>query len=163
MIQHHIILPTFSHRVPYVIDSVPDWSGVVLCNPFKWDILCSFLIKNHLVVLVPSITVKWISFCNRSNRKVVGGKHNVLLLCVDANAPDPSGFVLCKPFKWDILCSFLIENLAIFLPSITTVNQISFRNHSNRKVVGGKHNVSLLYVDAKSTVLSSRFVSSNCR
>ena len=36
----------------------------------------SFLIKNHLVVYVPSTPAKWISFHNQKNRKVVGGKHN---------------------------------------------------------------------------------------
>ena len=58
----------------------------------------SFLIKNH-VVCVPSTTAKCISFHNQRNRKVVGGKHNVLILYVEASAPDPSGVVLCNPFK----------------------------------------------------------------
>ena len=34
---------------------------------------------------------------------MVRGKHNVLVHYVDVFAPDPSGVVLCKPFKWDIL------------------------------------------------------------
>ena len=73
-------------------------------------LFCSFLIKNYLVVFVPSTTVKCISCCNHSNRKVVGGKHNVLVHYVDVSVPNPSGVVvLCTPFKWDVLCSFLIK------------------------------------------------------
>ena len=97
----------------------PGLSGVVLCNPFKWDILCSFLIKN-LVIFVRATTANWISFHNHRNRKVVGGKRNVLLHYVDVSAPDPSGVVLCNPFKWDIVCPFLIKNhLVVFVPSAT--------------------------------------------
>ena len=102
----------------------------------KWDILCSlFLIKNHHVVFVPSTTVDRISFCNHRNRKVVGGKHNVLLIYVDVRALDPSGVVLYNPFFWDIMYS-------------TPAKWIPFCNHKNRKVVGGKHNVLVLYVNA---------------
>ena len=34
---------------------------------------------------------------------------------MDASAFGPSGVVLFKPFKWDILCPFLIKNLVIFV------------------------------------------------
>ena len=57
--------------------------------------LYSFLIENH-VICVPSTTAKWISFQNHRNRKVVRGKHNILVLYVNASAPDPSGVVLCN-------------------------------------------------------------------
>ena len=87
----------------YVGINAPNPSGVVFCNPFKWDILYSYLIKNHAVVFVPSTPAKWISFCNQRNRKFVGGKHNVLVHYVDVCAPNSSGVVLCNPFKWDIL------------------------------------------------------------
>ena len=88
--------------VYYENASASNSEGVVLCSPFKWDILCSFLIEN-VVIFVPSTTAKWISFRNHRNRKVVGGKHNVLVHYVDASAPNPSGVVLCNPFIWDIL------------------------------------------------------------
>ena len=83
------------------------------------------------------------------NKKVVGGKHDVLIHYADANAPDSSGIVICNPFKRDILCSFLIKNLVIFLCVPTTLaKQILFSNYMNKKVVGGKHNVLIHYVDA---------------
>ena len=68
---------------------------------------------------------KHISFRNHMNKKVVVGKHNVLVHYGDISEPDPSGVVVCNPFKWDILCSFLIKNLVIFVPS-TTEKWISF-------------------------------------
>ena len=66
----------------YVDATAPDPAGAVLCNPFKWDILLFILIGNH-VVCVPSTTAKWITFLNHRFRKVVGGKHKVLILYVD--------------------------------------------------------------------------------
>jgi hypothetical protein len=57
----------------------------------------SFLIKN-LVIFVCATTAKSITFRNHRNRKVVGGKHNVLVHYVDVDVPDPSGVVLCNPF-----------------------------------------------------------------
>ena len=116
--------------VLYVDASAPNPSGVVLCNPFIWDILYSYLIKNHVVVFVPSTPAKWISFRNQRNRKVVGGNHNVLLLYVDASTPDSSGVVLCNPFIWDILYSFLIKNHVVVGVPSTTVKWILFCNHS---------------------------------
>ena len=142
----------------YVDASAPHPYGVVLCNHFKWDILwfisgqksCCYLCAYHIS--------KMNIFCNHMDKKIVGGKHNVLVHYVDVSASNPSGVVLCIPFKWDVLCSFLIKNhLVVFVPS-TTVKWISFCNHSNRKVVGGKHNVLLLYVEAKFTVLLSSWI-----
>ena len=129
--------------------SAPDPAGVVLCNPFKWEILMLMLIENH-VISVPSTPAKWISFRNHKNRKVVGGKNNVLVLYVDPSAPNPSGVVLWDHFIWSILYSFLIKNHVqkswfVFVPS-TPAKWISFCNHKNRKVVGGKHNVLVHYV-----------------
>ena len=121
---------------------------------------CWFLIKNHLVMFVPSTTVKRISFCNHRYKKVVVVKHNVVLLYVDANAPDPSGVVLWNPFKWDILCSFLIKNLVIFV-SATSAKWISFCNHRNRKFVLGKRNVLVHYMDV-SALQPSGVVLCNC-
>ena len=141
--------------IQYGDASAPNPSGVVLCNPFKWDILYSFLIKNHVVVFVPSTPAKWISFCNHKKRKVVGGTHNVLILYVNASAPNPSGVVLCNLFKWDILLFILIKNhVVVFVPS-TTAKWISSRNHRNRNGVGGKHNVLILYVNASAPDPSS--------
>ena len=83
------------------------------------------------------------------NKKVVGGKHNVLInYMMDASALNSSGAVLCNPFKWDILWFILIENLVICVPT-TLAKLILFHNHPNKKVVGGKQNLLLLhYVDA---------------
>ena len=79
--------------------SATDSSSIVLCNPFKWDILLFIiLIENH-VIFVCATTANRISFHNHNKRKVVGGKHNVLVHYVDVSAPDPSGVVLCKPLK----------------------------------------------------------------
>ena len=135
--------------VHYVDVSAPNSEGVVLCNPFKWDILWFILIENHVVVFVPSIAAKWISFRNHKTRKVVGGKHSVLVLYVNASASNPSCFVLCNPFKWDIFYSFLIKNqvVVVCVPS-TPWKQILYINHRNRKVVGVKHNVLVHFVNA---------------
>ena len=57
----------------------------------------SLLIEN-LVIFFGATTAKSISFLNHRNRKVVGGKHNVLVHYVDASASDPSGVVHCNPF-----------------------------------------------------------------
>ena len=59
-----------------------------------------FLIQNH-VVSVPAITAKRILFLNHRNRKVVGGKHNVLVHYLNVCAPDPAQLVLSSatPFK----------------------------------------------------------------
>ena len=104
----------------YVNVCAPDPPGVVVWNPFIWDILCSFLIQNH-VICVPAIKAKWILFIDHRKRKLVWGKHNVLVHCVDASAPDPSGVVRCNTFKWDILlCVHVDFNripvVRIFLP-----------------------------------------------
>ena len=79
------------------------------------------------VVCVPSTTVpsppaKWILFLNHRNRKVVGGKHNVLIHYLDICAPDPSSVVLCNLFIWDILW-FIIYYFwsKIKLPKIHTL------------------------------------------
>ena len=63
------------------------------------EIFCgSFLIKN-LVFCVHTTLANQILFHNHIDKKVVGGKHNVLVYYVDASAPDPSGIVVCNPFK----------------------------------------------------------------
>ena len=63
-------------------------SGVVLCNHFKWDILWFISIKNHVIIIcVPTTLAKRIFFGNHMNKKVVGGKHNVLVHYVDVYAP----------------------------------------------------------------------------
>ena len=87
----------------------PDQSDVVLCNPFKKDILLFILIEN-LVVCVPSTTADCNLFNNHGNKKVVGGNYNVLggnynvlVYYVNASAPDSEGVVLCNTLKWDIL------------------------------------------------------------
>ena len=74
----------------------------------------SFLIKNHVVVSVPSTPpAKWISFRNHRNRKVVGGKHNVLVHYVNASAINSSSFVLWNPFRW-----VFSNHIILCIPSI---------------------------------------------
>ena len=94
---------------------------------------------------VPSTTAKWISFCNHRNKKVVGGKHKVLVYHVNASAPDLEGLVLCNTLSNEIFYgSSLIENLVVCVPS-TTVDCNLFSNHRSKKLVGGKHNVIVHY------------------
>ena len=62
------------------------------------EIFCGISIKN-LVICVPTTLAKQILFRNHMNRKLVDGKHNVLIQYVDASAPDSSGVVLCNTFK----------------------------------------------------------------
>ena len=131
----------------YLDVSTPCPSGGVLCNPFKRDILCSFLIKKSCCFLCACHKSKWILYLNQRNRKVVGGKQNVLVHYMDISAPDPFGIVLCNPFKWDILCSFLIKNHVVCVPTITA-KCILFHNHEEIEVVGGTHNVLVHFLDA---------------
>ena len=64
------------------------------------EIFCGSSLFEKLVVCVPTILAKQILFHNRMDKKVVGGKHNVLVYYVDVCAPDPSGVIHCNPFKW---------------------------------------------------------------
>ena len=57
---------------------------------------CSFLIKILFFVCVHQQQNDF--FLNHKNRKVVGGKHNILVHYVYVCALDPSGAVLCNPF-----------------------------------------------------------------
>ena len=90
---------------------------------------------SKIMLCVPTTLAKSILFCNHRDRKVVGGKHNVLVHSVDASAPDPSGIVVCNPFKQDILCSFLIQIHVFFCVPATKAKSILFLNHRDRKVV----------------------------
>ena len=99
-----------------------------------------------MLFFVPAIIALWILFLNHTNRKVVGGKHNVLVHNVDVCAPDPTDVVLWNPVIWDILWFILIQNLVIFVCA-TAVKQIWFLNHRNRKDVGGKHKILVQYVN----------------
>ena len=58
------------------------------------EIFCgSFLIQNLVIVLLAT-KMKWILFLNHRNRKVVGGKYNVLAHYENVCAPDLAGVVL---------------------------------------------------------------------
>ena len=81
----------------------PIWYCCLQSFQIRYFVVCLFLIQNHVFFCVPATKAKWILFLNHRNRKVVRGKHNVLIHYADASAPDPSGFVLCNTFKWDIL------------------------------------------------------------
>jgi hypothetical protein len=64
------------------------------------EIFCgSFLVKNLVVFVRATITAECILSLNHSNRKVVGGKHNVVDNYSDASATGPFGAVFCNPFK----------------------------------------------------------------
>ena len=95
---------------------------------------------------VRTIKAYWILFLNHRNRKVVGGQHNVPVQYVNVCAPNPAGVVQWNPFKWDILWFILIQNLVICVPT-TLAKRILSPNHMNKKVVGGKSNVLIHYVD----------------
>ena len=112
--------------VLYVNDSAPNPFGVVLCNTFIWDILLFIILLENHVACVPSTTAKWISFRNNRNRKVVGGKHNVLVLYVNVYAPDSAGAVFCNPFKWDILWFISGQKSCYFCACNSAVKRILF-------------------------------------
>ena len=56
---------------------------------------------------------KHILFLNHRTKKVVGGKHNVLIHYADSSAPYPSAVVLCNTFKWDILLCVHIHDKSL--------------------------------------------------
>ena len=57
------------------------------------------MIKNHVVVFVPSTTVDCNLFNNHRIKKVVGGNCNILVNYKNASAPNPEDIVLCSTFK----------------------------------------------------------------
>ena len=65
---------------------------------------CSFLTEN-LFVCVPSTIEKKIIWQLQTQKKGVGGKHNILVHYVDASAHDPSGVVLCNTFIFCCVCT----------------------------------------------------------
>ena len=116
------------------------------------QIFCSsFLVQNHVVVIcVPTTSAKRFFFSNHTNKKVVGDKHNVLVHYVNICVPDLSGGVIWNPFKSDILWFVSDQKSCCCLCAVpsTTSKWILFRNHTDKKVVGGKHNVLIHYTDA---------------
>ena len=83
---------------------------VLLSAIFSNKIFCLNFWSKIKVFFVRATKAKRILFLNHRNRKVVGGKHNVLVHYVNDSAPDPAGFVFCNLFKWDILLFILIKN-----------------------------------------------------
>ena len=63
------------------------------------EIFCGASLIKNLVICVPTTLAKQILFLNHMDRKVVGGKHNVLVHYVDVCAPNPSVIVVCNLFK----------------------------------------------------------------
>ena len=98
-------MPILGHLTHLVLSSAT-LSNETFCG--------SSLIKN-LVICVPTTLAKQILFLNHMDRKVVGGKHNVLVHYVDVCAPDSSSVVFCNPFKWDMLLFIFVKNLIIYL------------------------------------------------
>ncbi|OEU11808.1 hypothetical protein FRACYDRAFT_244932 [Fragilariopsis cylindrus CCMP1102] len=73
-----------------------------LCNKSSW--YCpmepfQMRIFVVLVICVPTTLAKQILFLNHMNRKVVGGKHNIILDYEHISAPGLFGVVLCNCFK----------------------------------------------------------------
>ena len=104
--------------------------------PFNWDILCSiFWSKIMFSLCVPATKEKWTLFLNHRNRKVIGGKHNVLVQCTRP--------IWCCPLKPFQMRYFVVHfwSKIMFFVGATTVKCILFLNHRNRKVVGDKHNI----------------------
>ena len=75
------------------------------------EIFCSLFLINKLVIhFLPATEVKWILFLNHRNRKVLGDKHNVVVLhYVHVCASDPACVALWNPFKWDILWFIIFD------------------------------------------------------
>ena len=113
---------------------------------FSNEIVCgSFLIKNP-VICVPTTLAKQILFHNPMNKKLVGGKHHVLIHYVEVCVPNLSDVLFSNPFIWDNLWFILVKNPVICVPS-TLAKQILFHNHRNKNLVGGKHHVLIHYAD----------------
>ena len=76
---------------------------------------------------------EWISFCNHRNRKVVGGKHNVLVPHY-VNVSAPTHLVLLSAtLSNEIFCGWKLCN---FLHACHKSEIISFLNHRNRMKSG---------------------------
>ena len=80
---------------------------VLLCAPPSNEILCGslslveimlFCVCVCVCVCVCATTAKEILFFNHRKKKVVGGKHNLIVYYVDASASDTSGIVTYNPF-----------------------------------------------------------------
>jgi hypothetical protein len=124
-------------HMTYLVLSYSTLPNAIFCG--------SFLIKN-LVIFVRATTVKQILFHNHRNKEDVGGKHNVLIHYVRMFVHMTHLVFFYGTPPNAIFCgSFLIKNLVIFV-SATTVKQILFHNHRNKKDVGGKHNVLIHYM-----------------
>ena len=72
---------------------------VLLSANLSNKIVCVHFRSKIMIFCVSAIKVERILLLNHRNRKVIGGKHNVLVHYVDVSAPDPAGVVLCNPFK----------------------------------------------------------------
>ena len=97
--------------------STPTLSNEIFCG--------SFLIQN-LAIFVCATTAKWILFLNHRNRKVVGGKHNVLAHYVNASAPDSSGVVLYNYFKWECLLFIISDPKSCFFVCACHKSEMNF-------------------------------------
>ena len=60
---------------------------------------------------MPTTLLKRILFLNQMNKKGLGGKHNVLVHCVNVCAPDSSDVVLFEPFqmRYFLVCTVHIH------------------------------------------------------
>ncbi|OEU19595.1 hypothetical protein FRACYDRAFT_235654 [Fragilariopsis cylindrus CCMP1102] len=63
------------------------------------EIFCGSFLTKNLVICVPTTLAKRFFSYNPMNKKLVGGKNNVLVHYADASALDPEGVVRCNTFK----------------------------------------------------------------
>ena len=76
------------------------------------EIFCgSHLVQNHVFCACNNIETNFIP--QPHEKKVIGGKHNVLAHYVNVFAPDSSGAVLCNTFKSDILLCVHIHLISL--------------------------------------------------
>ena len=103
--------------------------------------LVAFCSKIWLFVCKPPTPKSSLLF-NCRNKKVVGGKHHILVHYADASAPDSEDVVYCDPFIWNILWFILIKNLVICVPASHTKIKFTLqlqKQKSGRRVTQCSH------------------------
>ena len=134
--------------VYYVDVYAPDLSGVVLCNPFKWDIL--WIISDpkscYFCVCINSKT----NFIPQPQEQKSCRRHTQCssTLC-GWLCTQPIWCCPLQPFQM----RYFVFNMSDIKPCFFVRlpqqrNEILFLNHRNSKVVGGKHNLLVHYVNA---------------
>ena len=109
-------------------------SSVTLSN----EIFCvHFWPKIMLFFCVPTTKARWILFLNHRNRKMVGGKHNVLLHNVNACAHLTQLVLFSATLSNEIFCgSFLVQNHVVICVPTTSAKRIFFQQPHKQKSCG---------------------------